>query len=550
MPKGKSKPNQAWIALEAHAERMRQTHMRDLFAEDPKRFQKFSVRACSMLLDYAKNRITPETMELLFDLARERDVEGWRQRMFEGWDINETEHRAALHTALRTPHTAEVFVHGENVIPQISEIQERIRQFSDGVREGRIRGASGKLITDVVNIGIGGSHLGPQLAVEALAPYTSPLLRMHFLSGMDRAPFEHLVAGLAWDQTLFIIGSKSFSTQETMMNAVAARDWFLECGGNEDEIKHHFVAVSSRPDKAKDFGIPPENVYEMWDWVGGRYSLWSAVGLCIALALGMDGFEALLRGAHEMDLHFLNAPMERNMPMIMALLGVWYINFHGVRAHAVVPYTQLLQNLPAYLQQLDMESNGKGTTLEGLSVDYATAPVIWGGTGTSAQHSFFQKLHQGEGFVPVDFIAATEPNAAIDPRNAALLANCFAQSRALMHGKTEDEVRTEMAAAGENQNEIDQLAPHKAFPGDRPSNTLLLKWLDPKTFGALIALYEHKVFVQGVIWNIDSFDQWGVELGKTLAQEIGVALTGKDDGEAFDSSTAGLIAAARGANDP
>ena len=547
MPKTVS-PDQtaAWKALERHAEQMRGVHMRDLFAADPDRFSRFSLRACNILLDYAKNRITEETQHLLFALAREVDVEGWRQRMFEGSQVNATEHRAVLHTALRTPHDAEVFVQGENVIPKVADVQKRMRRLCEKVREGRIRSATGKLITDVVNIGIGGSHLGPQLAVEALRPYASPLLNIHFLSGVDRTAFDDLLAHIHWDQTLFIIGSKSFSTQETMMNAIAARAWFLDCGGTEEDIPHHFVAVSSRPDRAKEFGIPAENVYEMWDWVGGRYSMWSAVGLPIALALGMNGFEALLKGAHEMDQHFLNAPMEHNMPIILALLGVWYGNFHGVDAHAVVPYTQLLQGLPAYLQQLDMESNGKGTTLEGMAVDYATAPVIWGGVGTGVQHSFFQKLHQGVGFVPVDFIAATEPNVAIDPRNAALLANCFAQSEALMVGKTEAEVRAEMQAAGKSAEEIDRLAPHKTFSGNRPSNTVLIQWLDPKTLGALIALYEHKVFVQGVLWNIDSFDQWGVELGKTMAQDIGQALRGKAVSRSFDSSTQGLLNAARG----
>ena len=536
----------AWFTLSEHAVDMRAHHMRDLFAEDADRFQRFSLHACGISLDYSKNRITEETLELLFQLAHERDVEGQRKHMFEGRRINQTEHRAALHTALRSPLDSDVYVQGENVMPKVASVMERIRTLSNGVREGRIRGATGKLITDVVNIGIGGSHLGPQLAVEALGPHTSPLLNMHFLSGVDRSALEDLFAEITWDQTLFIVSTKSFSTQETMMNALSARAWFLECGGSEDDIQKHFVAVSSAPDKAEAFGISPDNVYEMWDWVGGRFSIWSAIGLPVALSVGVDGFEAMLRGAHEMDQHFLNAPMDRNMPMILAMLGVWYINFHGVHSHAVVPYTQLLQQFPHYLQQLDMESNGKGTTMEGETLYYATAPVIWGGTGTSVQHSFFQRLHQGSGFVPVDFIAMTEPNVAIDPRNATLLAHCFAQSEALMLGKTEADVRAEMAEAGESQNEIDRLAPHRSFLGDRPSNTLLLKWLDPKTLGALIALYEHKVFVQGAIWNIDSFDQWGVELGKTLAVDIERALRGKETGRTFDTSTASLIRLARG----
>ena len=540
------KPTQAWIALEAHAERMRNVHMRDLFAADPDRFKRFSTRSCGILLDYAKNRITSETLNLLFELAQETDVEGQRQRMFEGKRINETEHRAALHTALRAPLDSKIAVQGEDVMPKIATVQERMRQLSDEVREGVRRGATGKLITDVVNIGIGGSHLGPQLVVEALLPYASPTVNVHFLSGVDRATLDKLLSGLSWERTLFIVSSKSMSTQETMMNAITARAWFLERCNDACDIAKHFVAVTSRPDKAVDFGISESNVFEMWDWVGGRYSLWSAVGLPMALSIGMDGFEALLAGAHEMDQHFLNTPMNRNMPIILALLGVWYVNFHGVRSHAVVPYTQLLRSLPDYLQQLDMESNGKSVTLDGDPVAYATGPVIWGGTGTGAQHSFFQKLHQGEGFVPVDFIATSEPNVAIDARNAALLANCFAQSQALMHGKTELEVRTEMDAAGEPVSEIDRLAPHKTFPGDRPSNTLLLKWLDPKTLGALIALYEHKVAVQGFIWHIDSFDQWGVELGKTLSREIGDALKGRTTTYPFDSSTIGLIKASRG----
>jgi len=540
------KPTQAWIALEAHAERMRDVHMRDLFSADPDRFERFSTRSCGILLDYAKNRITPETLDLLFELAQETDVEGQRQRMFEGKRINETEHRAALHTALRAPRGSKIAVQGEDVMPKIANVQERMRQLSDEVREGVHRGATGKLITDVVNIGIGGSHLGPQLVVEALLPYASPTLNVHFLSGVDRATLDKLLSGLSWERTLFIVSSKSMSTQETMMNAISARAWFLERCNDACDIDKHFVAVTSRPDKAADFGISESNVFEIWDWVGGRYSLWSAVGLPMAMSLGMDGFEALLAGAHEMDRHFLNAPMDRNMPIIMALLGVWYVNFHDIRSHAVVPYSHLLRRLPDYLQQLDMESNGKGVNLEGEAVTYATGPVIWGGVGTAAQHSFFQRLHQGEGFVPVDFIAASEPNVAVDQRNATLLANCFAQSQALMFGKSEQEVRAEKQAAGETSDEIDRLAPHKTFPGDRPSNTLLLKWLDPKTLGALIALYEHKVAVQGFIWRIDSFDQWGVELGKTLANEVGNALRGRVATDRFDSSTAGLINATRG----
>jgi len=542
----RSKPAQAWIALEAHAERLQDVHMRDLFDADPNRFNQFSMHTCGILLDYAKNRITPETLELLFELARETEVEGLRQRMFEGHHINETEHRAALHTALRAPRNMKITVQGQDVMPKIAKVLDRMRHLSDNVREGVRRGATGKVITDVVNIGIGGSHLGPQLMVEALIPYESPTLNMHFLSGVDRATLDKLLSKLAWDRTLFIVSSKSMSTQETMMNAITTRAWFLERCNTEDDLASHFVAVTSRPDRAAQFGICEDNVFELWDWVGGRYSLWSAVGLPMALSLGMDGFEALLAGAHEMDRHFLNAPMERNMPIIMALLGVWYVNFHDVRSHAVVPYTHLLRRFPNYLQQLDMESNGKGVTLDGEVVSSATGPVIWGGTGTGAQHSFFQRLHQGEGFVPVDFIVASEPNVAIDPRNATLLANCFAQSQALMCGKTEQKVRLEMKAAGESQAEINRLAPHKTFPGDRPSNTLLLKWLDPKTLGALIALYEHKIAVQGFIWQIDSFDQWGVELGKTLAGEIGDALKGKMTADDFDSSTRGLINATRG----
>ena len=544
--KPRPKPTQAWIALEAHAERMRDVHMRDLFAADPKRFERFSTRTCGILLDYAKNRITPETLNLLFELAQETDVEGQRQRMFEGRQINETEHRAALHTALRAPLDSSVTVQGEDVMPKISAVLERMRRLSDDVREGVHRGATGKLITDVVNIGIGGSHLGPELIVEALIPYASPTLNVHFLPGVDRATLNKLLSKLSWERTLFIVSSKSMSTQETMMNAITARAWFLERCNNDCDLAKHFVAVTSRPDKAADFGIAEDNVFEMWDWVGGRYSLWSAVGLPMAMSLGMDGFEALLAGAHEMDRHFLNAPMQENMPIIMALLGVWYVNFHGVRSHAVVPYTNLLRRLPDYLQQLDMESNGKRVHLGGETVDHATGPVIWGGTGTGAQHSFFQRLHQGEGFVPVDFIATSDPNVALDPRNAVLLANCFAQSQALMHGKTGQQVRAEMQAAGETPEEINRLAPHKTFPGDRPSNTLLMQWLDPRTLGALIALYEHKVAVQGFIWQIDSFDQWGVELGKTLATEIGNALKGKTTPDHFDSSTTGLIRATRG----
>lgn len=529
--------------LKSHAQQMQAVHMRDMFAQDPTRFDQFNIRVGSIFLDYSKNRITPETVSLLFQLAHETQILRHRTEMFEGLEINETEQRAALHTALRSPLDQEILVHGHNVMKDIADVQNRMRTFTEGIRSGRICGAGGKRITNVVNIGIGGSHLGPQLAVQALTPYTTPSLNIHFISGVDPSLVNDVLSRLHWDQTLFIISSKSFSTLETKMNAMTARQWFLESGGTENDIPHHFIAVSSRPDMAGEFGIAPENVYEMWDWVGGRYSMWSAVGMPIALALGMDGFLELLTGAHDMDRHFVAAPMESNMPIILALLGVWYINYLGVSAHAIVPYTELLEDFPAYLQQLDMESNGKRTSLTGTAISYSTAPIIWGGAGTGVQHSFFQRLHQGVEFVPVDFIAKNVSSGTLDEGNRALLANCFAQSQALMRGKEIHEVRSEMAQNDFSSEDIDFLSPHRSFPGNRPSNTLLLDDLSPRTLGALIALYEHKVAIQGFVWNIDSFDQWGVELGKSLATEIDDALLGHTQGESLDASTAGLIRA-------
>ncbi len=531
----------AWQALARHRRDMGAVSTRSLFAADPERYRRFSLEACGIRLDYSKNRITAETLELLTGLARERDLEGLREQLFSGSAINTTENRAVLHTALRQRHDAPVTPDGgPDVIPEVRAVMQRLGAFVDGVRFGSVTGLSGRRFKDVVNIGIGGSDLGPLMVVEALRPYQHPDLRIRFVSNVDGT---HLYDTLDWldpETTLFIITSKTFTTEETMTNARSARDWFLGEGGTEADIGKHFIAVSANTAEVAKFGIGPESTFNFWEWVGGRFSLWSAVGLPMAMAIGMERFDRLLAGAHAMDEHFHTAPLEANMPALLGLLGVWAINFWDAPAHAVVPYDQYLHRLPAYLQQLDMESNGKSVDRDGNRVDYATAPVIFGEPGTNAQHSFFQLLHQGTRPIPVDFLAAAESHNPFGDHHRLLLANMLAQSEALMRGRTAGEARAELEAAGTPAARLDALLPHKVFEGNRPSNALLYKKLDPYTLGALIALYEHKIFVQGVIWNLNSFDQWGVELGKALARTTGAELAGAPAAD-HDSSTAGQL---------
>jgi len=537
----------AWRALGAHFEEMRPARLRDLFAADAGRYARFSLDAGPVFLDYSKNLITQRTLDLLFNLARQRAVEQLRDAMFAGERINHTEGRAVLHIALRNRSSSPVLVDGHDVMPDVRRVLARMRDFSGAVRSGALRGKSGKAFSDVVNIGIGGSDLGPLMAVEALRAYGTPSLRVHFVSNVDDSHLAETLRHLDPYSTLFIVASKTFTTQETMVNAASARAWLLQHTGDEAAVAAHFAAVSTNLVATADFGIPADRVFEFWDWVGGRYSLWSAIGLSIALAVGMEHFEQLLDGAHAMDQHFRLAPLEQNMPVLLGMLGIWYANFHGCATYAILPYDQYLHRFPAFLQQLDMESNGKRVDREGRTVDYATGRVLWGEPGTNGQHAFFQLLHQGTQIVPADFIAAIVGKHSLGNQHRLLLANCIAQTQALAFGKSQDEALAELLAQSLPADAARALAPYKTFPGDRPSNTLLLERLTPHSLGALIALYEHKVFVQGAIWNIDSFDQWGVELGKQLAGRVLPILEGARAPADLDSSTAGLIARARAA---
>ena len=530
-----------WKALEVHADAMRPVSLRDLFQEQPNRFDAFSIEDNHLLLDFSKNRVNDTSLRLLLDLARSVDLETWRDRMFSGQPINITENRAVLHIALRNQSGRSIIVDGEDVMPAVNAVLDRIRDFSDSVRTGVWRGFRGDAITDVVNIGIGGSDLGPLMMCEALKPYTSPELRSHFVSNVDGAHLSHTLAGLDPARTLFIIASKTFTTQETMTNAASARAWLVEHLGSDDAVAKHFVAVSTNEDAVASFGIDTANMFEFWDWVGGRYSLWSAIGLPIALAIGMDRFSELLAGAHQMDEHFRTTPLDRNMPVILALLGVWYRNFWGASSHAVLPYDQHLHRLPAYLQQGDMESNGKAIRRDGTRVDYETGPIIWGEPGTNGQHAFYQLIHQGTELIPADFLAAVQSQAPIGDHHDKLLANFLAQTEALAFGKTEDEARAELEATGLSGPDLEALLPHKLFEGNKPTNSILYPKLTPKMLGRLIALYEHKIFCQGIIWEINSFDQWGVELGKQLAKVVLPELASEAEIESHDSSTNGLI---------
>ena len=531
----------AWKALKAHHREVADLSMRELFAADPGRFEKFSLRWDEFLFDYSKNRISEETLPLLFDLARQVGLGARIEAMFRGRRINTTEDRAVLHVALRNRGGQPMPVDGVDVMPKVRAVLDKMRVFSEEVRSGRWLGFTGKSMTDVVNIGIGGSDLGPLMVCEALKHYAQPGLRVHFVSNVDATHLAETLKSLDPATTLFIVASKTFTTQETLTNAWSARDWLLAKLGDEAAVGRHFVALSTNGEAVGAFGIDPANMFEFWDWVGGRYSLWSAIGLSIALAVGMDRFEELLDGAHAVDEHFRMAPMEENIPVIMALLGVWYVNFFAAESHAVLPYEQYLSRFPAYLQQGDMESNGKRVTLDGAVVNYATGPIIWGEPGTNGQHAFYQLIHQGTRLVPCDFIAGVNSHNPLGRHQPILLSNFLAQTEALMKGKNEAEARAELEASGLAPAEVEKLLPHKIFPGNRPTNSLLYRRLTPRTLGALIAFYEHKIFVQGVIWNVNSFDQWGVELGKQLAQTILPELEGEQAPTGHDSSTQGLI---------
>lgn len=531
----------AWNALLQHSEPMKSVEMRDLFASDPSRFSKFSLNLSDLLLDYSKNRVTHETMRLLTNLARQQDVEGLRDRMFAGEEINVTEHRPVLHAALRNQSQRPFLVGGRDVMPDVRGELEHMRAFTESVREGRWTGYTGKRITDVVNIGIGGSDLGPVMVTEALKPYQGGGPAVHFVSNIDGTQIAETLKQIRQETTLFLVASKTFTTQETMTNAHTARRWFLESANDEAHLPRHFVALSTNAQEVRRFGIAPENMFVFWDWVGGRYSLWSSIGLSICLFIGFENFQRLLAGAFEMDEHFRTATLEQNMPVVLALLGIWYGNFFGAESHAILPYDQYLHRFAAYFQQGDMESNGKRVTRDGQLVDYQTGPVIWGEPGTNGQHAFYQLIHQGTKLIPCDFLAAARSHNPIGDHHEILLSNFFAQAEALMKGKTEEEVRAELAAAGVSGSEQEALLPHKTFPGNRPSNSLLYRQLDPQTLGMLIALYEHKIFVMGAIWNINSFDQWGVELGKQLAKAILPELKSPAEVGTHDSSTNGLI---------
>jgi glucose-6-phosphate isomerase len=525
----------AWKALEAHHQKFRESHLRNLFADDPKRGERMTIEAMGIYLDYSKNRITDETIKLLLQLAEECGLQARIDAMFRGEKINITENRAVLHVALRAPRGASIVVDGENVVPQVHAVLDKMADFSNRVRSGEWKGHTGKRIRNIINIGIGGSDLGPVMAYEALKHYSERALTFRFVSNVDGTDFAEAVHDLDPSETLFTVSSKTFTTLETMTNAQSARDWSLKgLGGDVKAVAKHFVAVSTNSAKVSEFGIDTANMFGFWDWVGGRYSMDSAIGLSTMLAIGPENFRSLLGGFHEMDEHFRTAPTDRNLPVLMGLLAVWYNDFFGAETVAVLPYEQYLKRFPAYLQQLTMESNGKHVTLEGTEVDYSTGPIYWGEPGTNGQHSFYQLIHQGTRLIPCDFIAFVQALNPLGRHHDMLLANVFAQTEALAFGKTPEQVKAEGTP--------DWLVPHRVFEGNRPSNTILADALTPATLGKLVALYEHSVFTQGVIWNIDSFDQWGVELGKVLAQRIVSELESKGEPPlGHDSSTNCLI---------
>ncbi|GAB3450934.1 glucose-6-phosphate isomerase [Insolitispirillum peregrinum] len=530
----------AHAALVAHAAAMADRPMRDLFADDPARFSRFSHHLPGLLVDYSKNRITEETMALLTELAEQRGLIAQRNAMFSGQHVNNTENRAVLHVALRNRSNRPILVDGHDVMPAINRVLAQMEQFSTAVRSGDWRGATGERITDVVNIGIGGSDLGPRMVVEALKPYAQPGLTVHFVSNVDGTDIAECLKQCRPHSTLFLVASKTFTTQETLTNAHTARAWLVKALGKQ-AVSQHFVALSTNEPACAAFGIDPANMFDFWDWVGGRYSLWSAIGLPIAIAIGFERFSQLLAGAHAMDEHFRTTPLRDNLPVILGLLGVWYINYQGAHGTAVLPYDQYLHRFAAHLQQVDMESNGKSVTRDGEAIPYTTGPILFGEPGTNGQHSFYQLIHQGTHLIPCDFIGVVHSHNPLGDHHLKLMSNFFAQTEAMMRGKTADEARAELAAEGKNEQQIAALLPHKVFPGNRPTTTLLADRLDPYTLGLLVALYEHRIFVQGVLWGVNSFDQWGVELGKQLAKAILPELDSPAAITGHDSSTNGLI---------
>ncbi|MDX5421705.1 MAG: glucose-6-phosphate isomerase [Hymenobacteraceae bacterium] len=532
----------AWQKLEEHFKTIQPQHLRELFAQDPGRFEKLSLTVEGTLYDLSKNRITEETLDLLTELAEEMDVPAAIEGMFSGDKINATEGRAVLHTALRNFTDDTLELEGQNILEEVREVQQQMKNFCNRLHSGEWKGYSGKRIRHVVNIGIGGSHLGPQMVCEALKKYRQPDVEVCFISNIDGTDAAEALRTLDPETTLFIIASKTFTTKETITNAKTAREWFLQKAGEKEHIKKHFVALSTNIEAVTEFGIAEENIFRFWDWVGGRFSLWSAIGLSIACALGYDKFEQLLKGAEAMDRHFRKTPMRQNVPVLMALLSVWYTNFFGCQTHAILPYNQYLRLLPEFLQQLQMESNGKSVDRHGEPVQYQTQPVIWGAAGTNGQHSFFQLIHQGTFLIPCDFIAPAVSNNPIGEHHPMLLSNFFAQTEALLKGKNREEVRQELEQKKNlGREELEALLPHKVFEGNKPSTSIMFEQLTPLTLGSLLAMYEHKTFVQGVIWNIYSFDQWGVELGKQLAGTIEKELL-QNAANGHDSSTSGLMA--------
>lgn len=532
----------AWQALQQHRAEMAGFSMREAFAADARRFQRFSLDSCGLLLDYSKNLIDERGLELLIQLADQAGLHESIAALYSGERVNASEGRAALHTALRSPIGRRLLLDGHDIIPEVHRVLNQVTELVSRIHSGLWRGYSEKPIKEVVNIGIGGSFLGPQLVSEALRPFTQRGVRCHYLANIDGSEFRELTARLDPETTLFIVSSKSFGTLETLKNTLAARDWYLAMGGPEEELHRHFIAVTSNRKAAIEFGIGEENIFPMWDWVGGRYSLWSAIGLPIALAIGISNFKELLAGAYAMDQHFTQAPLAENMPVLMALLGIWYTNFWGAQSHAILPYDHYLRNFTKHLQQLDMESNGKSVRQDGTPLDIATGPVIWGGVGCNGQHAYHQLLHQGRLLVPADFIVPVNSYNPLSDHHQWLFANCLSQAQALMQGKTREEAEAELRARGMPEAEVQRLAPHKVIPGNRPSNILVMNRIAPFELGALVALYEHKVFVQSAIWGINAFDQWGVELGKEMGKEVYQRLTGQLDSSASDASTQGLIA--------
>ncbi|HRK31452.1 MAG TPA: glucose-6-phosphate isomerase [Tepidisphaeraceae bacterium] len=530
-----------WKSLSDHARKMNAVHLRDLFKQDAGRFGKFSVTFDDILLDYSKNRVTEETMKLLFDLAKATGVEKLRDRMFAGDKINITEDRAVLHIALRNRSNRPVLVDGRDVMPEVNAVLRHMKEFTDDLRSGRWTGYTAKPITDVVNIGIGGSDLGPVMVCEALKPYSKRDLNVHFVSNIDGTHMAETLRKLNPETSLFIVASKTFTTQETITNATTAKDWFLKAARDQRHVAKHFVALSTNEKEVTQFGIDKANMFGFWDWVGGRYSLWSAIGLPIACSIGYDNFEQLLAGGHEMDEHFRATPLEQNLPAILAMIGIWHNNFFDAQTLAILPYDQYLHRFAAYFQQGDMESNGKSIRRDGIACDYSTGPIVWGEPGTNGQHAFYQLIHQGTKLVPCDFIAPVTSQNPIGEHHKILLSNFFAQTEALALGKDETTVRSELAKAGMSGKALEDLVPHKIFAGNKPTNSIMFDKLDPRTLGRLIAMYEHKIHVQGAVWNINSYDQWGVELGKQLAKAILPELSDAMPVSSHDSSTNGLI---------